>query len=106
VKSEHIGLTQWVRTCCTRPAEIFGLEKKGQLIPGFDADIVLFDPQKTRTYSSDTLHTPIPFSSYEGFTIEGAPVLTMSRGEVIVENGQVAADEGRGQFIERRCAWG
>jgi dihydropyrimidinase len=104
VESEQISLTQWVRTCCTRPAEIFGLEKKGRLMPGFDADIVLFDPQKTLTYSIDTLHTPIPFSNYEGFTIEGAPVLTMSRGEVIVENGQLAADKGRGRFIERRCA--
>jgi len=104
VRTGKISLCQWVSACCTRPAEIFGLATKGQLKPGFDADIVLFDPQKELTYSPDTLHTPLPFSSYEGVRVTGAPVVTINRGEIIVDDGQLVGQPGRGRFIPRSYA--
>jgi dihydropyrimidinase len=101
VGTGRIDLPRWVDTCCTRPAEIFGLEQKGRLRPGCDADIVLFDPEREVTLSVETLHSALPFSSYERTVVRGFPVTTISRGEVIVADGDFVGDAGRGWFVER-----
>ncbi|MGI8421827.1 MAG: dihydropyrimidinase [Gaiellaceae bacterium] len=101
VVAGRIDLSRWVDACCTRPAEIFGLDRKGKLEPGFDADVVLFDPAKNVTLSADTLHSPLGFSSYEGVQVQGVPVTTISRGEVVVEDGRFLGIPGRGRFVER-----
>jgi dihydropyrimidinase len=69
--------------------------------PGCDADVVLFDPAKEVALSPETLHSPLPFSSYDGVTVRGWPVTTISRGEVIVEDGAFVGAPGRGRFLER-----
>lgn len=102
VREGYIDLNRWVEVCCTAPAELFGLAHKGRLAPGYDADIVLFDPEMKVTFSPDVLHSPIPFSSFEGLKVIGYPVTTISRGEVIVQNRKLTAEHGRGKFI-RRC---
>jgi dihydropyrimidinase len=96
-----IDLPRWVEVCCTRPAEVFGLDRKGRLRPGCDADIVLFDPGKEVALAAETLHSAIPFASYEGMTVRGFPVATISRGEPIVEDGTFRGAPGRGRFVER-----
>jgi len=101
VRTGSIGLSRWVEVCCTAPAKIFALSRKGMLRPGYDADIVLFDPERDVTLSPETLHSPIGFSSYDGVTVRGFPVTTISRGEVIVEGGAFVAVPGRGRFLER-----
>jgi dihydropyrimidinase len=101
VGTGRIDLCRWVEACCTRPAELFGLARKGRLRPGCDADIVLFDPRKPVTLSTETLHSALPFSSYEGITVRGFPVTTISRGELIVEDGAFRGAPGRGRFVER-----
>ncbi len=101
VGSGRIDLCRWVEACCTRPADIFGLSRKGRLRPGCDGDIVLFDPERQVTLSADTLHSALPFSSYEGVALRGFPVTTVSRGEVIVANGAFVGAAGRGRFVER-----
>jgi dihydropyrimidinase len=97
----RIDLPRWIEACCTRPAQLFGLTSKGRLSPGCDADIVLFDPEREVRLSVDTLHSALPFSSYEGITVRGFPVTTISRGEVIVAGGAFVGAAGRGQFVER-----
>ena len=101
VNTGRIDLPRWVESCCTRPAELFGLGRKGRLTPGCDADIVVFDPQREVTLSADTLHSELPFASYDGITVHGYPVTTISRGEVIVAGGELLGAAGRGRFVER-----
>jgi dihydropyrimidinase len=101
VEAWLIDLPRWVELCCTRPADVFGLDRKGRLQPGCDADIVLFDPAKEVALSVDTLHSAIPFASYEGLTVRGFPVTTISRGEPIVEDGTFVGASGRGRFVDR-----
>lgn len=101
VEEGHIDLNRWVQTCCTRPAQLFGLKRKGRIAPGYDADLVLFDPEREVTLSSANLHTPLSFSSYEGITVKGCPYATLSRGEVVAEDGQVLVHRGRGRFVKR-----
>ena len=102
VLAGHISLKRWVEVCCTRPAELLGLVGKGHLMAGYDADMVLFDPQVRVTYSAAGLHSNIDYTPYQGITVTGAPVVTISRGEVIVENGQIKkGQKGRGHFLTR-----
>jgi dihydropyrimidinase len=101
VGTGRIDLPRWVDACCTRPAEIFGLERKGRLRPGCDADIVLFDPEHEVTLSVEALHSALPFCSYEGTVVRGFPVTIICRGEVIVAGGEFVGAPGRGRFVER-----
>jgi dihydropyrimidinase len=101
VRTGRLNVNRWVEVCCTNPANIFGLPRKGQLLPGYDADLVLFDPAKTMTFTPETLHSAIDYCSYDGLTVTGYPVVTISRGEVIVEEGRFVGQPGRGRFIER-----
>jgi dihydropyrimidinase len=101
VGTGRIDLRRWVEVCCTRPAEVFGLERKGRLRPGCDADIVLFDPHRQVTLSPETLHSALTFASYDGLALTGFPVTTISRGEVIVSGGEFVGEAGRGRFVER-----
>lgn len=101
VGAGRIDLRRWVDACCTGPARIFGLSAKGRLVPGCDADIVVFDPRRELTLSVETLHSALPFASYEGVAVRGAPVTTISRGEVIVSDGEFLGSPGRGRFVKR-----
>ena len=101
VGTGRIDLPRWVDACCTRPAELFGLARKGRLRPGCDADIVVFDPNREVTLTVDTLHSALPFASYDGIAVRGYPVTTISRGEVIVAGGDFVGSPGRGRFVER-----
>jgi dihydropyrimidinase len=101
VRAGLFSLNRWVEVCCTRPAEVFGLSNKGRLRPGGDADVVLFDPQKQVTLSRETLHSPIDFSTYEGVQVTGVPVATLSRGRLLVQDGQFVGQPGQGRFVER-----
>ncbi len=93
---------QWVDLCCTTPAKIANLAGKGDLIVGYDADIVIFDPGQKRILSPETLHENVSWTPYNGLEIQGWPKVTISRGEVIVHDGRFFGKPGRGQFIFRK----
>jgi dihydropyrimidinase len=101
VRTGRLSPNRWVEVCCANPVAVFGLPRKGQLRPGYDADIVLFDPEKTMTLTPETLHSAIDYCSYDGLSVTGYPVVTISRGEVIVEDGRFVGPPGRGRFITR-----
>jgi dihydropyrimidinase len=81
---------------------MFGLyPRKGTIAPGFDADIVMFDPNRERVISAKDHHMNVDYSCYEGVKVYGLPEVVMQRGSVLVEGGEWHGKEGRGQFIER-----
>ena len=98
VNRGRITLPRLVQVFCENPAKIFGLyPKKGVLQPGSDADLVIWDPGKIHVV--DRQHGNTDFSSFEGFELLGMPELTMQRGDVIMENGEIVAKQGRGRFL-------
>jgi dihydropyrimidinase len=101
VNEGRLSRNRWVEVCCTNPAKIMGLPRKGQLLPGYDADVVIFDPHKNFTFSASALHSAIDYCTYDGITVAGYPRTTISRGEVIVEDGEFFGQPGRGRFIAR-----
>lgn len=101
VNSGRLTLGQWVAACSTRPAAVFGLAGKGDILPGYDADLVLFDPHAEVELSPDTLHSNIDHATYDGMSVRGYPVVTVSRGAVIVEDGKFVGEVGRGRLLAR-----
>jgi len=99
-----LSLERWVEVCCSAPARIFGLAaRKGALVVGADADVVLFDPEREVTLSRASLHENCDYTPYDGFRLRGYPVLTMLRGEVIVRDGKFVGGLGSGHFLARAC---
>ena len=92
---------RWVDLCCTTPARLFGMEKKGHVGVGFDADLVIFDPNSERILSTDTLHERVDWTPYDGICVDGWPEMTISRGQVIVADGAFVGEVGRGEFLKR-----
>lgn len=92
---------RWVEVCATAPAKLFGLSRKGDVAPGFDADIVLYDPNTTTMISAKTHHMNLDYSAFEGMVIHGGVHTVMSRGDVIVRDRQYVGAKSRGRYIRR-----
>jgi dihydropyrimidinase len=100
INGGKIGWPTLVRAMSERPAQLFGLyPRKGILAPGSDADIVIFDPARRHRLAAANQHSRAGYTLYEGREVTGMPVLTIQRGEVIVEDGQLVATPGRACFL-------
>jgi dihydropyrimidinase len=103
VMQQRMSRSDLVRLLCTNPAKIFGLwPRKGDLQPGSDADIVIFDPRPQRTLHAAELHSRAGYTPYEGLQVMGRVMATICRGEVVFGNGRVTGKAGFGGF--QRCA--
>jgi len=95
-------LERWVEVCCANPARILGLDDKGQVAPGYDADLVVFDPDHRVTLQAGaTLHERVDWSPYEGLHVQGWPRDVLSRGRLIVRDGEYIGEPGWGRFVPR-----
>ncbi len=103
----RISLNRFVELVATTPAKLFGLyPRKGTLAAGSDADIVVWDPNAEHTITAKTHHMRVDYSMFEGFTVKGNAKQVISRGEVLVDNGQWHGRPGRGQFLKRAARGG
>jgi dihydropyrimidinase len=102
VRQGRLTMNQLVDLCCTQPARLFGLfPRKGTIAVGADADIVVWDSDKPLTLSAATHHSNVDYNLYEGTEVIGAPEVVLVRGQVIVENDELVAAPGAGQFVRR-----
>jgi dihydropyrimidinase len=105
VEQGFLTLSRFVDITATSPAKIFGLyPKKGTIAIGSDADLVLWDPQAELTLSSQSHHSALDYSMYEGLSIRGVPRTVLLRGTPIISNRNLAATEPRGEFLSRILA--
>ncbi|HJX47987.1 MAG TPA: dihydropyrimidinase [Gaiellaceae bacterium] len=102
VRTGRISLNRMVELLATSPAKLFGLyPRKGTVAVGSDADLVIFDPEKQVTISAATHHSRSDYNLYEGTTVTGSPDVVLLRGRVLVENEELVASPGIGQFVAR-----
>src|SRR6267142_1404371 len=102
VRPGRISLNRFVELTSTSPAKIFGLfPRKGTIAPGSDADIVVFDPNRTITLAAKTLHMNVDYNPYEGRQVTGAADTVLSRGRPVIENGKFVGRAGGGSFLKR-----
>ncbi|MEM2876447.1 MAG: amidohydrolase family protein, partial [Candidatus Bathyarchaeia archaeon] len=102
VKNGNLSLSILVKTFSENPAKLYGIyPRKGTIAVGSDADLVLVDFDKSERISSDRLEMKCGWSPYEGFELKGLPVMTVVRGEVVMEDREVVGVEGHGIHIRR-----
>ena len=102
VSKGRISLTKFVEVVATNPAKFAGLyPRKGSLGIGSDADIMIIDPKKEVTITRDMLHGNTDYTPFEGWNLTGFPIMTISRGQTLVRNGELVAKPGVGQFLKR-----
>jgi dihydropyrimidinase len=105
VAKGRISLERFIETTATNPAKIFGLYPgKGVIREGSHADLVVWDTELTREIRGSEAHSKAGFSIYEGREVTGWPVLTIRRGEIVFEDGEVKGVPGSGRLL-RREAW-
>lgn len=103
VAAGRIAPTDWVAACCANPARIFGLyPRKGTLLPGADADLVLFDPGVKRTVAHRSLHEQVDYTPYEGLLLQGEVKSCLLRGQMLIRDGEWVGPPAAGEFL--RCS--
>jgi dihydropyrimidinase len=103
VSKGRISLSKFVKITSTNPARIAGIyPEKGTLAIGSDADITIIDPDKEVTISTKTLHGKTDYTPFDGWKLIGYPIATVSRGKVLVENGEFVGQKGSGKFLHRK----
>ena len=98
----RFDICRFVELVATAPAKLFGLyPRKGAIVPGADADLVVWDPAAPHTIDATKLHHRADYSIYDGMAVSGAPRLVMSRGDVLVSPDGVDVEPGRGRYLHR-----
>lgn len=102
VRAGRISLARFVELTSTNVAKLFGLyPQKGTIAVGSDADVVIWDPEASRTVDGASMHSRAGYSVYDGRDVRGWPVYTISRGEIVLDRTGVTAARGRGRWLRR-----
>ncbi|MCI1858898.1 MAG: allantoinase AllB [Sporolactobacillus sp.] len=102
VSKRHWPATLIARVMAANAAKIFGMSgKKGELVPGFDADFVLVDPEKEWEITSERLKYLNKSSAFVGYKGKGLPICTILRGHIIAKNGEIIGKAGTGKLLKR-----
>ncbi len=102
VNTGRLTMNEFVAVTSTNIAKILNCyPKKGAIMVGSDADIVVWDPQKEKTISAETQQSNIDYNVFEGHKVKGLPRFTLTRGHVAIHDGEVRTREGHGQFVAR-----
>ena len=103
VRSGRLTPNQFVALNCTNPAKIFGLyPQKGTLVPGADADIAIWDPERRLTYGTAYAQHRTDYNLYEGWELVGYPEKVFLRGNLIVQDGEWRGRAGMGRYLYRQ----
>ncbi len=101
VLENKISLNQWVNLCSTQPAKIFGINTKGNIAIGYDADIVIWNPAFENTISVKSHHQKCDLEIFEGVKTLGVAETVIRNGNIVIENGKMIAKPEVGKFLKR-----
>jgi dihydropyrimidinase len=96
VRQGRLSVERMVDVLATAPARIAGLQSKGEIAIGRDADVVIFDPNLARTIRASEMHSACDYDPYEGWKVTGWPTLTLLRGQIVYADGGITrTSQGR-----------
>jgi len=102
VATGRLTMNEFVAVTSTNIAKILNIyPKKGAVLVGADADLVVWDPKRSKTISAKSQQSAIDYNVFEGKQVTGLPRFTLSRGKVVIEETTVKTEEGHGQFVKR-----
>jgi dihydropyrimidinase len=103
VNTGRLTPSEFVAVTSTNTSKIFNLyPQKGVIAEGADADLVLWDPEATRTLSVNTQFSKGDFNIFEGMMVKGVPTHTISQGKLVYVDGDLRAEQGAGRYIKRK----
>ena len=101
VEGGRITPSRLVDMTSTTIARRFGLARKGSIAPGFDADLVVFDPATPFEFSTRTSHMNVDYDLFEGESSTGSVRQTLCRGTLVYDRGEIVTQPGHGRFVPR-----
>jgi dihydropyrimidinase len=102
VNTGRLTMNEFVAVTSTNIAKILGMyPKKGAIVEGADADLVVWDPKRKKTISAGNQQSVIDYNVFEGIEVTGLPRFVFSRGELVIEETKVSAKPGHGEFVAR-----
>lgn len=104
VSTGRLTMNEFVAVTSTNIAKILNCyPKKGAILVGADADIVVWDPEKEKTITAGSQQSAIDYNVFEGHKVKGLPRFTLTRGHVAVHDGEIRTQEGHGKFVAREA---
>jgi len=102
VSTGRLTMNEFVRVTSTNAAQIFNMyPRKGCIAEGADADIVVWDPEASKTISAKTHHQKVDYNIFEGMTVKGCASHTISQGKVVYADGKLDVERGAGRYVDR-----
>ena len=102
VNSGRLTMNEFVAVTSANAARIFNIyPRKGCIVAGADADVIVWDPEKERTISKDTHHQNVDYNIFEGMQVRGVNTVTISQGKVVYQDGELNTERGAGRYIHR-----
>lgn len=102
VSTGRLTPNEFVAITSANAAKIFNIyPRKGTVEVGADADLVVWDPERSRTISAETHHQKIDFNIFEGMTVKGINTVTVSQGNIVYQDGDVRTVKGAGRYVNR-----
>ncbi len=101
IKKNKLTIVQVVRLLAERPAEIFGLNNRGQLKPGKNADLTIIDFNRQFKIDASKFKSKARFSPYDGWDVQGKPIKTFVNGQLVFNEGEIVAKGGCGLIVRR-----
>ena len=103
VRTGRLMPNEFVAVTSTNIAKVLNCyPRKGAILVGADADIVVWDPEKSKTITAKTQQSAIDYNVFEGKEVTGLPRFTLTRGHVAVHDGEIRTQEGHGEFVKRK----
>ena len=102
VAAGRITPQRFVQLSSANAARVFGLDRKGAIAPGYDADIAIWNPGARRRVTLADQHDAMDYTPFEGMEITGWPETVLSRGVPVIRDGALVGEPGHGRFVARR----
>jgi len=104
VSTGRLTMNEFVAATSTNIAKILNIyPKKGAILEGSDADIVVWDPERSETITAASQHSAIDYNVFEGVEVKGLPRFTLTRGKVVCREDELSVEEGHGEFVARNA---